>query len=155
MRYFYLIVLLLANLTAEQNIQDCDAITLKTQFNMQSKCHINHFIIKDETFFLGVGDIFDDSTLKNTACLIKYNIKTKEVIINKSFDTIDSFYKILLDDNDYFILGAKALSEEYNKGRSYADKGFIGILLKLDHNEKLEKYAEILYPSPKTRPYIS
>lgn len=143
MKYFCLFFALVFNLLAEQHLNDCDTMTLKTQLNIQSGCFIHHFIIQDEIFFLGIGSIFDDSTLKSTACLTKYNIKTQEVVINKSFDTIDSFYKILPYNNSYFILGAKALPEEYNKGRSYADKGFMGILIKLNHDEELEKYAEI------------
>ncbi len=95
MKKIFLIYILLFNfLYAVEQLKDFENIKLKTKITIQSRCNINHFIIVNEVF-LGVGSIFDDSTLQSTACTIKYNIKTKELIENKSFDNIDSFYKII------------------------------------------------------------
>ena len=108
-----------------------------------NNCQINSFISKDN-LVIGVGYIFDDETLKNQACIaLKYNIENKKSIQKESLLNIDSFYKIILYNDEYFLLGTKLLPEEYNFGRSYADRGFTGLLLKLNKDLNIEKEVEI------------
>lgn len=142
-KIFFIFIVFFNFLYAFEQLENFTSIHLKTKIELQSECHVNHFIIANEIFFLGVGSIFDDSTLKSTACVIKYNIKTKELIDNKSFNNVDSFYKIISYKHHYFLLGSRALSEQENIGRSYADKGYIGVLIKLDMDEAIEKYLEL------------
>lgn len=144
MKKILLICILCFNLlSATEQSKNFEDISLNIETTIQSACSINHFIIVDEIFFLGVGSIFDDSTLESTACIVKYNMKTKTLIENRSFLNIDSFYKILNYKNHYFLLGARELSKEENSGKSYADKGFTGILVKLNNDETVQKQIEI------------
>ena len=113
-----------------------------TNFELKTNCRINSFINNDK-LFIGVGSIFDDETLENKACLIKYDISNKQLIQEKSFPNIHSFYKIIPYNDEYFLLGTKLLAEEYNIGRSYADRGFTGLLLKLNKDFDIEKEIEI------------
>lgn len=111
-------------------------------FELKTDCLINSFINNDK-LFIGVGLIFDDETLENKACFIKYDISNKQLIQEKSFPNIHSFYKIIPYNDEYFLLGTKLLAEEYNIGRSYADRGFTGLLLKLNKDFDIKKEIEI------------
>ncbi|WP_419678057.1 lysozyme inhibitor LprI family protein [Aliarcobacter lanthieri] len=111
-------------------------------FGLKTDCQINSFINKDK-LFIGIGSIFNDETLKNKACLIQYHIDKKELIKEEIYSEIDSLYKIIPYNDKYFLLGAKLLPEDKNIGRSYADKGFTGLLLKLNKDFSIEKKVEI------------
>ncbi|MCR1814722.1 hypothetical protein [Aliarcobacter butzleri] len=113
-----------------------------TNFDLKTNCQVNSSVNNDN-LFIGVGYIFNDETLENKACFIKYDISNKQLIQEKSFTNIHSFYKIISYNDEYFFLGTKLLAEEYNIGRSYADRGFTGVLLKLNKDFDIEKEIEI------------
>lgn len=113
-----------------------------TNFELKTDCQIDSSINNDN-LFIGVGYIFNDETLENKACFIKYDISNNQLIQEKSFPNIHSFYKIIPYKDKYFLLGTKLLAEEYNIGRNYADRGFTGLLLKLNKDFNIEKEIEI------------
>ena len=113
-----------------------------TNFDLKTNCQINSSVNNDN-LFIGVGYIFNDETLENKACFIKYDVSNKQLIQEKNFQNIHSFYKIISYNDEYFLLGTKLLPEEYNVGRSYADRGFTGLLLKLNKYFNIEKEIEI------------
>ncbi|MCG3696015.1 hypothetical protein L5F39_00195 [Aliarcobacter butzleri] len=113
-----------------------------TNSDLKTNCQVNSSVNNDN-LFIGVGYIFNDETLENKACFIKYDISNKQLIQEKSFPNIHSFYKIIPYNDKYFLLGTKLLADEYNIGRSYADRGFTGLLLKLNKDFDIEKEIEI------------
>lgn len=134
-KIFILYLLFLNTLDAVETLSN-------TNFELKTDCQIDSSINNDN-LFIGVGYIFNDETLENKACFIKYDISNKQLIQEKSFTNIHSFYKIIPYNDKYFLLGTKLLAEEYNIGRSYADRGFTGLLLKLNKDFDIEKEIEI------------
>ncbi|ADG93804.1 hypothetical protein Arnit_2151 [Arcobacter nitrofigilis DSM 7299] len=136
MRKIFLILIFLSGLVFAEKIKyELDKETMKT---IRSKCGFNSFIFSNK-IVIGVGNIFNDTTTKRTACIVKYNTKTNKIIYEKSFKNMDIFYKIIRYKNELFLLGAKSFQDEYNIGRAYSDKGFIGYLIKLDSDSGIIK----------------
>lgn len=134
-KIFILYLLFLNTLNAIETLNNIN-------FDLKTNCQINSSVNNDN-LFIGVGYIFNDETLENKACFIKYDISNKQLIQEKSFPNIHSFYKIIPYNDKYFLLGTKLLADEYNIGRSYADRGFTGLLLKLNKDFDIEKEIEI------------
>lgn len=134
-KIFILYLLFLNTLNAVETLSN-------TNFELKTDCQIDSYINNDN-LFIGVGYIFNDETLENKACFIKYDVSNKQLIQEKNFQNIHSFYKIISYNDEYFLLGTKLLPEEYNVGRSYADRGFTGLLLKLNKDFNIEKEIEI------------
>lgn len=134
-KIFILYLLFLNTLNAVETLSN-------TNFELKTDCQIDSSVNNDN-LFIGVGYIFNDETLENKACFIKYDVSNKQLIQEKNFQNIHSFYKIIPYNDEYFLLGTKLLPEEYNVGKSYADRGFTGLLLKLNKDFNIEKEIEI------------
>lgn len=143
MKRITLILIFLINLLYGQNIE-LKSLNKLINLNIATnyECKINSFDINNRVF-VAVGYVFDDETLKNKACLIIYNIDKEELIKEEIYSKIDSLYKIIPYNDKYFLLGAELLPEDQNIGRSYADKGFTGLLLKLNKDFSIEEKVEI------------